>query len=63
MDTLTTASLPEAMRAPGLPEKAAPKPARVLTCEHGVACEKCVLEAARAIVEHDATLVGRVYTG
>ena len=58
---MTTADLPESMRAPveALP---APTRVRVLTCEHGVACPTCVLAAARVIVEHDASLAGEVYT-
>lgn len=61
MHLLTTADLPESVRAPM--EATTPKPAQVLTCEHGPACPACVLAVARVIVEHDATLAGEVYTG
>lgn len=66
MHTLTVADLPESLRAPvesGQPAPVRPARVRVLTCEHGPACPKCVLAAARVIVEHDASLVGEVYTG
>lgn len=64
--TLTTADLPEGMRAPveaSRPIDPAPARVLVLTCEHGPACPTCVLAAARVIVDSDATLVGSLYTG
>lgn len=70
MRTMTTADLPESLRAPveaSTPMTAIAVPARVsvLTCEHGPACPTCVLAAARVIVENDASLTGDVplYTG
>jgi hypothetical protein len=63
---MTVADLPESMRAPAeasRPSIPTPARVRVLTCEHGPACPSCVLAAARVIVEADATLAGKVYTG
>lgn len=68
MSIMTTADLPESLRAPveaTTAVMAVPARVTVLTCEHGPACPTCVLAAARVIVENDATLTGdvRLYTG
>lgn len=65
MSMMTTADLPESMQSSAPVEALTTKtaPTAVLTCQHGPACPACVLAAARMIVEHDATLVGEVYTG